>query len=344
MPPSSPSTRLRRLSSCARSSASERSRTIACIRSSICAATAFSFVSAEPADRRPSSEHRDHEEGRGEGHTAGDQNRCHGGYGPCRRRVLTISELSTSGLWFERRKTAARRPAICGRRVFATIRCPVGRVMCMPRRPLLCEHTASSFDRSRRQRVPTTNQLVRKGRQTPQGEDEDACAARGSAEAGRLHARLHDDPEEAELGAAQGRARAADERDGGHDLHPGRGAQPAGALGRADPRRPRQGPAGHPLQGDPRRARHGRRLRPQAGPLEVRSQEVANASPRRHHAARARGRPGPRVEARDAVHQRRHARRQALDRRAARLRRARDRRPRRPARRPSRRSRPPSRR
>ena len=48
------------------------------------------------------------------------------------------------------------------------------------------------------------------------GEDEDACAARGAAEARRLHARLHDDPEEAEFGAAQGRARAADEPDGGH--------------------------------------------------------------------------------------------------------------------------------
>jgi hypothetical protein len=54
VPPSSPRTRLRRFSSCARSSASERSRTIACIRSSIWAATAFSFASVEPPARRPS--------------------------------------------------------------------------------------------------------------------------------------------------------------------------------------------------------------------------------------------------------------------------------------------------
>jgi small subunit ribosomal protein S12 len=56
--------------------------------------------------------------------------------------------------------------------IFATIRCPVGRVICVPGRPLLCEHTGCAhsepFERFRRRRVPTTNQLVRKGRQTPQ--------------------------------------------------------------------------------------------------------------------------------------------------------------------------------
>src|SRR5829696_7265740 len=61
-----------------------------------------------------------------------------------------------------------------------------------------------------------------------EGEDEDAGASRSSAEAGRLHARLHDDAEEAELGPSQGRARPADERDGGRLVHPGGGAQPPG--------------------------------------------------------------------------------------------------------------------
>ena len=39
-------------------------------------------------------------------------------------------------------------------------------------------------------------------------------------------------------------------------LHPGRRPQPAGALDRADPRRPREGPARHPVSHHPRLARH----------------------------------------------------------------------------------------
>ena len=61
------------------------------------------------------------------------------------------------------------------------------------------------------------------------------------AEARRVHARLHDDAEEAELGASQGRQDPSHQRLRGHRLHPGRRPQPAGALGGADPRRPRQG-------------------------------------------------------------------------------------------------------
>ncbi len=101
-------------------------------------------------------------------------------------------------------------------------------------------------------------------RQGPQEEGRRSPAAR------RLHARLHDHAQEAELGAAQGRPRAAHERDGGHDLHPRRGPQPAGALGRARARRPRQGPAGSALQGHSRDARRRRRVGPQEGPLPVR--------------------------------------------------------------------------
>ncbi len=45
-----------------------------------------------------------------------------------------------------------------------------------------------------------------------------------------MHPRLHHHAEEAELGAAEGGPRAADQRHGSHGLHPGRGSQPPGAL------------------------------------------------------------------------------------------------------------------
>src|SRR4249920_443400 len=44
-----------------------------------------------------------------------------------------------------------------------------------------------------------------------EGEDRSARAQVVPAEAGRLHARVHHHPEEAEFGAAQGRARAPDQ-------------------------------------------------------------------------------------------------------------------------------------
>src|SRR5258708_18515985 len=50
---------------------------------------------------------------------------------------------------------------------------------------------------------------------------EGARAAAIAAEAGRLHARLPHDAEEAELGAAQGRQGAPDQRVRGDRLHPG---------------------------------------------------------------------------------------------------------------------------
>ena len=96
----------------------------------------------------------------------------------------------------------------------------------------------------------------------------------------RLHARLHDDAEEAELGAAQGRACPADERDGGRRLHSGRGPQSSGALRRARSRRSRQGPPGLPLQGHSRDARCRRRVGPQEGPLAVRRRRRSNAPSR----------------------------------------------------------------
>src|SRR3954454_12674657 len=117
------------------------------------------------------------------------------------------------------------------------------------------------------------------GPQAPEEEDDDARSQVGTgqqegrcraATARRLHARRNRNAEEAELRPAQDRPRAPHQRDGGHDLHPRRGPQPAGALRRAGPRWSRQGPARRPLQGRPRHSRCGRRLRSQAGPLAIR--------------------------------------------------------------------------
>src|ERR1700710_2511688 len=119
------------------------------------------------------------------------------------------------------------------------------------------------------------------GPQAPEEEDHDAGPQVGpgsqerrsrSAAPRRLHPRRHGHAEEAELGSAQDRPCAPDQRHGGHHLHPRRGTQSSGALGRADSRRSRQGPAGRPLQGHPRHPRRRRRLRPQAGPLPLRGQ------------------------------------------------------------------------
>src|SRR5207249_10045033 len=70
-------------------------------------------------------------------------------------------------------------------------------------------------------------------------EDEGTGAAGLTAAAGRLRARLHHHPEEAELRAPEGGQGAADLTPGGDRLHPGYRSQPAGALGSPDPRRPR---------------------------------------------------------------------------------------------------------
>src|SRR5580704_12400227 len=67
-------------------------------------------------------------------------------------------------------------------------------------------------------------------------EEKSAGFAAEPAKARRLHARLYDDAEEAELGAAQGREGAPDQRLRGDWLHPGRGPQSPGALGGDDPR------------------------------------------------------------------------------------------------------------
>ena len=70
--------------------------------------------------------------------------------------------------------------------------------------------------------MPTVNQLIRKGR-TSKREKTKTPALQGAPQRGGLYARLDDDAEEAELSAAEDRARAAHERDRGGYLIPGEG-------------------------------------------------------------------------------------------------------------------------
>ena len=71
--------------------------------------------------------------------------------------------------------------------------------------------------------MPTINQLIRKPRVAQKAKKKVPALQQSPAEARRLHARLHHDAEEAELGAAQGRQGAAHQRLRGDRLHPGRG-------------------------------------------------------------------------------------------------------------------------
>jgi MFS family permease len=104
-------------------------------------------------------------------------------------------------------------------------------------------------------------------------EDQDA-GPQGFAAASRcVHSRVHQHPEEAQLGAAQGGPCAAHLRCRSHRLHPGRGPQPAGAQHRARAWRPCARPSRCALQDHPRRARRCRREEPQASPQPLRRQD-----------------------------------------------------------------------
>src|SRR5262245_64308434 len=133
-------------------------------------------------------------------------------------------------------------------------------------------------------------------------EEEGTGAAAEPAEARRVHSGLHQHAEETELGLAQGCQGATYQRLRGDRLYPGRGPQSAGALGRDDPRRAREGPAGRALPHRARRARYARREEPQAKTLQIWSKEAevirplcadarANEAARRPREAR-RGWPG----------------------------------------------------
>ncbi len=97
-------------------------------------------------------------------------------------------------------------------------------------------------------------------------QDQDPGPEGRAPAAGGVHPRLHDHAEEAELGAAQGGPRPPVLGRGDHGLHPGRRAQPPGALHRPGPWRACEGPAGRALQGRARGARHLGRARAQPGP------------------------------------------------------------------------------
>src|SRR5687767_15313337 len=73
------------------------------------------------------------------------------------------------------------------------------------------------------------------GTQEDRHQDEESRAPGQPAEARRLRARVHADPEEAELSAPQGGARSSDQRHRGDDLYSRRRPQPAGTLARPDP-------------------------------------------------------------------------------------------------------------
>ena len=118
-------------------------------------------------------------------------------------------------------------------------------------------------------RMPTTSQLVRKGRKrrskklaTPglksgKGRKKKVAAPQRRGVCTRVYTTTPKKPNSALRKVA--RVRLTNQH-GGHGLHPRRGPQPAGALRRARPRRPRQGPPGRALQGRPRHARRRRRL------------------------------------------------------------------------------------
>mgnify|MGYP003694714129 CR=1 FL=1 len=88
--------------------------------------------------------------------------------------------------------------------------------------------------------MPTTNQLVRKGRQSPQAKTK-TPALRGAPQKRGVCTRVYTTTPKKPNSALRkvARVRLTNGMEVG-DVHPGRGSQPAGALGRADPRRPRQ--------------------------------------------------------------------------------------------------------
>ena len=172
--------------------------------------------------------------------------------------------------------------------------------------------------------MPTVNQLVRKGRVKPKSKTK-TPALRGAPQKRGVCTRVYTTTPKKPNSALRKVARVR--LTNGMEVTtyiPGEGHNLQEHSVVLDPRRPRQGPAGHPLQGDPRGARHGRRLRPQAGPLQVRRQEGL-VVPRRAEIQVRELVAGPRLQLapRHAADQQGHARRQEVDRREDRLRRAR---------------------
>src|SRR6476646_3558353 len=171
----------------------------------------------------------------------------------------------------------------------------------MPRRPLpLAAPAGASETRTQTVKLCLVANLRRKKSPAhahdpavgPQGphrqdrQDQDSCPQGQPAAARGLHPRLYDDPEEAELRAAQGRPGQADQPGRGHRLHPRRGPQPAGTLHRAGPWRPGEGPPRGSLQDHPRLAGHPGRQEPQAGSQPLWREEGEELMPRKGPAPR----------------------------------------------------------
>src|SRR4051794_24400552 len=91
-------------------------------------------------------------------------------------------------------------------------------------KPMSGDYAAATITR----RMPSINQLVRKGRTKPRKKVSTPGLKSGQGRKKRIAApqrrgvctRVYHHAEEAELRAAQGRARPADQRHGGHGLHP----------------------------------------------------------------------------------------------------------------------------
>src|ERR1700722_6720618 len=101
-------------------------------------------------------------------------------------------------------------------------------------------------------------------------EDRESRVAELPAEAWRLHARVYLDSEKAEFGPAEGRTCPPDQWHRSNHLYPGCGAQSAGTLDRAHPRRPCERSSRRPVSRGAWSARYGWCGQPQAEPVEVR--------------------------------------------------------------------------
>ncbi len=172
-----------------------------------------------------------------------------------------------------------------------------------------CQPPVSSFAKGRK--------APRKKVATPVLKSGQGRKARIATRSAAASADLHGDAE-AELGAARGRPRAADEQDGGHPLHPEQGHNLRSTRSCCSPA---AGSARRPLQGRPRHPRCLRRRRA-SSPAPSTSRPPGFVRRNRATAACA---PDSRFHRRLVQHgdQQGDARRQEVDRRADHLRRAR---------------------
>ena len=120
--------------------------------------------------------------------------------------------------------------------------------------------------------MPTINQLVRKGRENDQGRTKSPALNSCPQKRGvcvRVYTSTPKKPNSALRKVARVRLTNGIEVT---TYIPGVGTQPAGALDRDDPRRPREGSARRSLPRDPGDARRHRRRGPTTEPFQVRRQ------------------------------------------------------------------------